>query len=918
MPKSPANRHFLALIFYISAVALIFAPVVFGSKTLQPDMYQPNGLVNGWPYGYKGRLAKNSFNVDLPTPAYYEWPINKTVGDIYKRGEFPLWNAHQGAGTPLLADYSSRALFPYQIIENIMPVEAWDFFYLGRLVIAGFFTYLFLALCGLASAPSLLGGLFYMFGGTLIWFVNLEQFANVAMTIPAVMYFTELFARKTGKSEIALLGASYALVMLAGQPEAALYALYLSAAYIAFRTIHLYGAAVSCLLSAWLKAAVALLIGLCLAAPLIIPFIENVYYGYHVHQAGAGIGVQFSGNWLRAFAVFTPAATEMPADPSILPEVLVNVKNGYGRGEGYYRVFATKGAWDYLGGYTGILPVFLIVTGVFTAFYRRGLKEYAALMFFFAFGLSIILKNFGVAPFVWLGYLPFFDQAWSPRWAGPAWVFAFACAGAFALQAIMDSGELLLKGRAEERISIKKNRLLYLPLIVVVVLAAFMATAPLPGIIDMAINRRAFFGELLAPYAVPSIVLAQAFAFLVLVIAGALITVYMKKGIGIYGLIALGMVELWWNVPRGYAYDWIYYKLALAVIGLTAAFLFLIKKEKARCFAAGVMSVIFLAAFLKMDAMSPNGFPERFNPFKNEPPYISFLKGREGSYRVMGGYGILMPNYAGSVGLYDLRYINALVSKEYKDFRNNSLLVDDIANVEREGSALWFTGMPQWITLNHDEKIGRHYKMANKGVEKDITARLPDYSLMGVRYILMPPEVDLNKGSRYNLPLIYDKEVRVYENPYAFPRAFVADLEAEAITRIEKADPAAANITLDKALFNVGARGGRDGIKEAVIKEYGANKAVIETGYGRAGLLVFSDTAARGWTAYVNGKPSAIYKVGGVIRGVLLKQGKNTVVFRYMPHSFKAGVVLFTLSLIAVIVMVLPRKRGGRGSSSVM
>ena len=195
-PPRKNFSHFKAFILYLIAVSIIYSPVVFGFKTLHPALIQPHGFVDGWPYKYTGRVPVNTFNADTATPAYYEWPVNKTVGDIYKKRELPLWNPYQAAGTSLAADYSTRAFFPYQILEDISRPSSWDFFLLGRVFIAGFFTYLFLSLVGAGFWPAFLGGLFYMFTGPLVWFLNLEQFSNVAMTLPVVMYSCEILIQR--------------------------------------------------------------------------------------------------------------------------------------------------------------------------------------------------------------------------------------------------------------------------------------------------------------------------------------------------------------------------------------------------------------------------------------------------------------------------------------------------------------------------------------------------------------------------------------------------------------------------------------------------------------------------------------------------------------------------------------------------
>jgi len=180
-----------AFIYYILLISILYAPVVFFCKSLQPY-----GLLNTWPQGYTGRVPVNTFDIDLATPAYYEWPINKLVGDLYGNGDIPLWNPYQGGGVPLAAQYSTKAFFPYQIIENMSPVWAWDYFMLGRILLAGFFTYLFLSLLGLEFASAFLGGLLYMFSGSFTWFINLEQFTNSAMMLPVHIYCLERLVKK--------------------------------------------------------------------------------------------------------------------------------------------------------------------------------------------------------------------------------------------------------------------------------------------------------------------------------------------------------------------------------------------------------------------------------------------------------------------------------------------------------------------------------------------------------------------------------------------------------------------------------------------------------------------------------------------------------------------------------------------------
>jgi hypothetical protein len=895
------REHSKAFLLYIALIALLYAPVFFGAKTLLPTVVQPGGVTDGSPYGYTERVPVNTFNVDMATPAYYEFPINRTVGSIYAAGELPLWNPYQAAGTPLAADFSTRAFFPYQILEDISPVGAWDLFLLMRLLVAGLFTYLFLASAGLSFIPAFIGGVFYMFSGVFTWFMNLEQFTNVAMTLPVLMYALELLIKDKGLRNIGYSAVAFALVLLAGQPEAALYVLLLAASYIVFRSLSLFKDAGGELVSVALRSLAAFVIGLMLAAPLILPFLDYVDLSHHMHAPGKGIGLQHEANRLKVFSILTPGATEIPADPSILPEALAESRDASGGGgAGYYRVFATKGQWDYLGGFTGVLPVFLALTGLILSASGRARGVTGPLIFFSAFGSALILKNFGVRPFLWLGYLPFFDQAWSPRWSGPAWVFPAAAAGAFGLEMIVRKGTELSGG-----ITWRALKAWYAPIAsYVVIMAVFLAFA-MPSVATLLANKDTLFSPRVVPYIYPAVALSHLVAFAALAAALVFTIFFLRKRIPLHAIAALAIVELWWCVPRGYDHVYMALKLLPFAAGFLGAVFFCFERLKRP--AVGMFLVFFILALI-VDLSSPYGLPKRHDPFI-EPPYVKFLKEKSGDFRVMGGYGALAPNYAGSIGLFDLRYVNALVLPSYRDFRTEHL-TPPVENEEREGSSLWFTGMPQRITVAYDERAGYHYRIVKRGVELDIANNLPYYSLMGVRYILMPSWFD-PAGSGFHLPLIYDKELKIFENPDALPRAFMAFPfrdDASFATALKSARQTG------KSTFLLGEPVLRDGaargiFKEARITDYGANRVVVEAVSKKPGVLILSDVLAPGWQVRVNGEEEPVFPVNGLIRGVLLDKGKNIVEYVYSPPGFGTGVVLFLLGAVLVAAMLLPWQR---------
>ena len=87
---------------------------------------------------------------------------------------------------------------------------------------------------------------------------------------------------------------------------------------------------------------------------------------------------------------------------------------------------------------------------------------------------------------------------------------------------------------------------------------------------------------------------------------------------------------------------------------------------------------------------------------------------------------------------------------------------------------------------------------------------------------------------------------------------------------------------------------------EARITKYEADEVAIEVDAACAGLLVLSDTYFPGWQATVDGKAAKIHPTDLALRGVVVGPGRSEVVFRYRPSSFRAGVVVAVVGILAM------------------
>ncbi|MBM3131625.1 MAG: YfhO family protein, partial [Chloroflexi bacterium] len=571
-----------AALFYAVILAIMYPTVVFFGYTLQPATYASYGVTDNGVYQYDGRQPIYTFNIDMASSAYYEPGINKLVGEMYRGGELPLWNPYQAGGTPLASQFSTRVFFPYQILEDMSPTWTWDFFFLGRMWVAGLFTYLFLRALKLRKSSAILGGLFYMLSGAMVWYIHKEEYVNVAMTVPVFLWSIERLVSVQRPSDFLIATASTALVLLSGNPEIAAYVLLLGGTYAIYRIITDYGFGWSAARTA-AKIAGAGVLGAGLAAPLLIPFAELSSNAFHMHPAGGTMGTVDPAPLSWGLGVIFPTFFDTPT-----PQ----------------RWYPINGVWEFIGGYIGVLAVFLAVMGLLRKSPHRGL-----IVFFFVFGICVVLKNIGVPPFLWIGRLPLLDQVWSNRWAGPAWTFSLAIAGALGFEILQQRW-----GESSQKWSWRRYWGVFLGAGGLAgVLIAVVFLKPVWNAYQAMIPERHY---LMVPYSrdymEASLIGAVLSAMVVLLTAVLLWRAAVSKRYLKLGMVALAVTALWFYIPRGYDYHFLYLKLIPMLGGIAAVWM--LARARWRWAIATMVIMVILATGL--DLGSPHGFPKRQDPFR--------------------------------------------------------------------------------------------------------------------------------------------------------------------------------------------------------------------------------------------------------------------------------------------------------------
>ncbi|MEW5692188.1 MAG: YfhO family protein [Candidatus Hydrogenedentota bacterium] len=636
------NEKIKILFCYIITVAILYYPVVFMGRSLIPSLYYPSPVMDLNDLKMR-KVLYGTFLVDLPTPVYYEEPTNKIVGDMIKNGKVPLWDPYTGLGVPLAAQYSSRAFFPYQILENISPYFLWDYFILFRLVIAGFFTYLFLRRLNINILPAFITGVIYQFSGSFTWFINLEQLVNVGMLVPVFLFTIQRLLQKNTIKNQFILSFVIAMVLYAGQPETALYVLTLGFLYTGFGLWQRSGETgiEKCILGHVLS----WLIGFMFASPLLLPFLELAFDSHHLHFFKEKLGLQHLSGFTYLLHI-------------LLPGVSVD--------SGYCLLFPCAMVWDFTGSYVSIAVWILI----FATIFKKNILYKKELIFFVVCGFIILFQRLGIPPFRYIGNLLLFDLVFVPRWTSPVWSLCFALGAGLCLHniSVISLKDILVS--------------LLIFILLFISLNIYLSTTIFDVICGYPLYKYSYL---------QSIIVFLFFIFMLLLIFKKINDVKTR----LVSILLLILFELWFYIPKGYEMKWNYILFIPLILGWST--LFIIENRKKQLFL--ILSAIL--SYIIIELISPTGLPLRRDPF---PILASINKIKELGYsRIVGLDRRFMPNYAGAYQLFDVRYINALSPIEYHNFANYNLLSKPLTKY----NILWFIGVSDSDVSFYEDFIKR-------------------------------------------------------------------------------------------------------------------------------------------------------------------------------------------------------------------
>ena len=858
------NKHDLILYSLILLFVLILAygEIVFLGFTLSPAAYNPgNAGVLGVGHGYVGRNITHVTLLDSGGDGLEVLPIDRLVSLYYASAILPLWNPYNAAGTPLAADTTSGVFSPFRLI--ILTSYTYDVVILLRFWLAGVFTLLFLRKLKLGPLSCLCGAIFYMLSGAFSWYSGMA-WVDVQLFAPLLLYAEEGIIHEGGPVNVSVLSLSVLLTILGGFIETIVLQLILAGLYFVFRAVTL---------KRFLKSTVRLGLGFIGGLGLSAFYLSVVFeYLSLASLANYGIeGVVQLPYWLFG-TIFVPYIIGSPVQ--------------------YWSNAMTQNQWvvNMLPGYVGILSLFLSVVSIFALLQYRDTSKLPAAFFVFVGSLTI-LKIFGSPIINLVGQLSVLQYVEFYKFSGFIISLSFAVSAAYGFE--------FLTTKVNERVIIA-SALTTVSIIVAAMLALIpFLSDPTPELLVkpfVVLGQAITLEELRVSY-----LLWQGAVAGLLVCVGAYLSRKIAKNRALAGaLVCLIILEMTWLIPRGMTYvgefeQSLFMSASVIILCVSVAVVSRMSKSigrkttwvNLRLFDRRLLLCVFVLLVLigqiALSASSSAGYPSRYNYFQ-PPPFVTFLQQHAGYERIWSIDNTFASDYAGDYGLQSIGINGAFNVPSFS--RYHSLYLNSkgpIPTIFDSGYAQPGSEIQQ---LNENQRF---------------------YNLLGVRYVIAYS----NLTADLSYPLVYNGEVSIYENPNAYPRAFVVHRyvtapnyqEAQEILSGQNFN-ARNEVVLEDPTGQLGSTGvignATDNQAYVLITTYAPNDVRLNVSSNGAGILILTDIFYPGWNANIDGKPTTIYRADGLVRAVLIGPGVHVVEFNYSPWTFWVGTLISTVTLLAL------------------
>ncbi len=871
--------------------------------------------------------------IDYVASAVQYEPSLMLASDTYKLGIVPLWNPYIGLGEPFAAQIISSVYYPLNFILYFASASSYwvifDLLLLFRLFIAGFFTYCFMRELNVSKYGSLASAIAYMANGYFIFYINMSHL-NVEILIPILLFsFEKLIKIQTFKYCV-FSAVLVAISIFGGMPESNLFAFSFAGIYYLYRY---YSEANSertsikiCMF--WLLS--TFLLGILLSAILILPFIEFLCLSWDLHPSTVGLNhLDFSFDTISI----------------LIPYLFGSIHNTW-NGVNHYNILP----------YIGVSTLFLALCAV-----SASAKNIRTVAFFVIFAIFYLLKTYGLPVVNWIGYLPLFNVSIYPKYCYPEFAFCMAILAGIGLDNITN---------------LDFRRLCYQVLLISLAIFIFLF-----GNIN-AISQT-FWATSLFDVKVEVVIwvlINALFTFIILSALGIIIYLGFNGRINqkrvTYLMILLLVVELFAYVPHFHPDRCDPFQPAPYIQFLEN------DTEKFRVFGLGgvlnpntaIAHHIFdIREFNPMIVDNYMTFITQGNVFKGNVYTGGRFTGSESyidnksirTLNLINAKYILVPNYLietlsqDKIYFAKYRFDNGFVLFEHPPAGiNYQLLIPNGTTFLNFSvglsSEVWSSDKGDGVIFeillveSEDEKklFSKYVDPKNKVDDRrwhNGEINLSEYAgkEINLSFVTLPNKnnawdwagwhelylttsetkidfAEINKS----FDLIYDDEIKIYENRNVFPRSFITHhavilrSENDIFNKLNNEDFDLKNVVIIekipasiKDLTEYNHNSVYTDNSSCHIKDYNMNDVLIMADMKSPGFLIITDTYYPGWKVYVDGVEKEILAADYLFRAVFLETGTHSVKFIYDPMSYKIGLWITCLTLIVMLGICLIKRK---------
>jgi hypothetical protein len=230
------------------------------------------------------------FTRDPGASAWAMLPWSIYNGRSYRDGEVPLWNPYAGAGAPHLANFQSAPLDPLLApVHALSTVRAWDLSLLLAYALALAFSFALGRVLGLGVLGAVVCSVGFGLSGFVFVYGN-NHWARPYLYIPLLLTAIEWGMHERRIRGWVVSAAGIALLTLAGMPEVTAIVMLVVGVYLISRLAFVCGWKQRVVLAGWWTSASA--VGLLIAMPALLPFLEYLSVAHTKHGADSGAALR--------------------------------------------------------------------------------------------------------------------------------------------------------------------------------------------------------------------------------------------------------------------------------------------------------------------------------------------------------------------------------------------------------------------------------------------------------------------------------------------------------------------------------------------------------------------------------------------------------------------------------------------------